>query len=128
MAAHALSIDAFAHWLRAYQAAWEGRDAKAAGKLFSDDAEYYWTPLVPPHRGPAGIAAAWEAAVSGQRDVRFTYDVFAVSESSGMATWRADFVQLPAGHQVRIEGVLCAELDAAGRCRRFREWWHSTAT
>ena len=47
--------------------AWEGRDAAAAARLFSEDSEYYWTPLDPPQRGRAGVAAAWQGAVSQQQ-------------------------------------------------------------
>ena len=63
--------------------------------------------------------------MSQQRDVRFTFTVFAVSGATGMATWRADFTRLPDQFKVRIEGVLSAEFAAAGKCRVFREWWHS---
>lgn len=125
MNTYATTTEQFTQWLRAYQTAWEGRDAAAAGRLFTDDARYYWTPLVPPQKGPAEISAAWDAAVSGQRDVRFTFDVFTVSGPTGFATWRADFVRLPDQFKVRIEGVLSAEFASAGRCRVFREWWHS---
>lgn len=118
----------FDRWLRAYQAAWQGRNSEAAACLFTDDAEYYWTPHDPPQRGPAGIAAAWEAAVSQQRDVKFTFEILAVSGSTGVAKWRADFVRLPARSRVRIEGVLAAEFTNGVLCRVFREWWHSKET
>jgi len=125
MAGFTVTAEQFTRWLRAYQSAWEGRDAAAAARLFSGDARYYWTPLVPPQQGPAEIAAVWEAAVGQQRDIRFTFDVFAVSESTGMARWRADFTRLPDQFKVRIEGVLAAEFASDGQCRVFREWWHS---
>jgi hypothetical protein len=125
MSPFALSIAQFADWLQGYQSAWESRDAAAAAKLFSADARYHWTPLVPPQRGPAEIAAAWDAAVSQQRDIHFAFNVFGVSGSTGMATWRADFTRLPDQFKVRIEGVLSAEFAAPGECRVFREWWHS---
>jgi len=125
MAEYVATAGQFTEWLRAYQAAWEGRDSAAAARLFSDDARYHWTPLVPPQQGPAEIAAAWDGAVSQQRDIRFTFDVFGVSGATGMATWRADFTRLPDQFKVRIEGVLSAEFAAAGKCRVFREWWHS---
>lgn len=120
-----LSEGAFRDWLLAYQSAWEGRDAAAAARLFTPDARYYWTPLVPPQEGPNAIADAWQAAVAQQRDVRFTFEVFAVARATGMATWRADFTRLPDQFKVRIEGVLAAEFAAPGACRIFREWWHS---
>ena len=125
MGGFAVTEAGFTEWLRAYQAAWEGRDAGAAAKLFSDDARYHWTPLVPPQQGPAEIAAAWQQAVSQQRDIRFTFSVFGVSGATGMATWRADFTRQPDQFKVRIEGVLSAEFAAPGLCRVFREWWHS---
>jgi len=80
---------------------------------------------VPPQQGPAEIAAVWASAVAGQQDIRFTFDVFGVSGATGMATWRADFTRLPDQFKVRIEGVLSAEFGAPGKCRVFREWWHS---
>jgi ketosteroid isomerase-like protein len=122
---YAATIEQFTQWLRDYRSAWEGRDAAAAGRLFTDDARYHWTPLVPPQTGPAEIAAVWAAAVANQRDVRFTFEIFAVSGPTGLATWRADFVRLPDQFKVRIEGVLSAEFASAGQCRIFREWWHS---
>jgi ketosteroid isomerase-like protein len=121
-----ITVEQFTAWLRAYQAAWEGRDAAGAARLFSEDARYYWTPLVPPQQGPAEIAAVWEQAVSQQRDIRFTFTVFGVAGATGMATWRADFTRLPDQFKVRIEGVLSAEFAATGLCRVFREWWHSS--
>lgn len=125
MSPFVLSTAQFTDWLQGYQSAWEGRDAAAAARLFSDDARYHWTPLVPPQQGPAEIAAAWDAAVSQQRDIRFIFNVFCVSGPAGMATWRADFTRLPDQFKVRIEGVLSAEFAAPGKCRVFREWWHS---
>lgn len=125
MTDYAATAEDFSAWLRAYQSAWEGRDAAAAARLFTADARYHWTPLVPPQQGPAEIAAVWEAAVSQQRDIRFTFSVFGVAGPTGMANWRADFTRLPDQFKVRIEGVLSAEFAAAGKCRVFREWWHS---
>ena len=115
----------FELWLRAYQAAWQGRDPAAAANLFTADSEYWWTPLDPPARGPAGVSAAWDAAVSQQRDITFRYEVLAVTERMGIAKWRAEFVRLPSKKSVCIEGVLTAEFSTPQKCRIFREWWHS---
>lgn len=125
---HAISAADFDAWLRAYRAAWQGRDSKAAVRIFTDDAEYYWTPLDPPQRGHAGIAAAWEGAVSQQRDITFRYEILAVDGATGIAKWRADFTRLPAQAKVVIDGVLTAEFADAAHCSVFREWWHSAET
>src|SRR5262245_35842589 len=114
----------FDRWLSAYKNAWEGRDPQAAADLFSNDAEYYWTPLDPPALGPAGVAAAWEGAVSQQRDITFTYAILAMTERGGIARWRADFIRTP-NVKTCIEGILTTEFAAPRKCRIFREWWHS---
>ena len=100
----------FESWLRGYGKAWEGRDADAAAALFTPDAEYYWTPFDPPQRGRAEIAAAWNGAVQGQRDIAFEFDVLAAAGARGSAHWH--------------DGILIAEFAAEGQCRIFREWWH----
>lgn len=123
-----ISTADFDAWLRAYGAAWQGRDSKAAVRIFTEDAEYYWTPLDPPQRGHAGIAAAWDGAVSQQKDIAFRYQILAVTGATGIAKWRADFTRLPTGAKVVIEGVLTAEFAQPGKCRVFREWWHSAET
>ena len=125
---YAATTAGFAAWLSAYQAAWQGRDAKSAVRIFTEDAEYYWTPLDPPQRGHAGIAAAWDGAVSQQRDITFRYEILAVTGATGIAKWRADFTRLPAQSKVVIEGILTAEFADATHCRVFREWWHSAET
>lgn len=116
----------FERWLSAYGSAWQGRDPEAAARLFSEDARYYWTPLDPPQCGPAGVAAAWQAAVSQQQDVKFTFEILAVAGDKGIASWRADFLRLPDRAPVRIEGVMTADFADAGHCRVFREWWHAS--
>ncbi|MGE0031251.1 MAG: nuclear transport factor 2 family protein [Steroidobacteraceae bacterium] len=123
-----MTNDDFERWLRAYGQAWEDRDPAAAARLFTDDAEYYWTPLDPPQRGHAGIAAAWDGAVSQQREIAFRYEILAMTGATGIAKWRADFTRLPAQSRVVIEGILTAEFADATHCRVFREWWHSAET
>lgn len=126
--ATAITAADFESWLRSYGKAWESRDAAAAARLFTEDSEYYWTPLDPPQRGRAGVAAAWEGAVSQQQDIRFAFEILAVNGGKGIASWRADFLRLPVRARVRIEGVLMADFAEPGQCRVFREWWHAVET
>lgn len=116
----------FGDWLTRYGAAWESRDPNAAAGLFAADAEYYWTPLGDPKRGPGEIAAAWAEATSRQRSVRFSFQILAISESTGIAKWHTQLVRAATGREIEIDGVLTAEFDGSGRCRVFREWWHSS--
>jgi hypothetical protein len=114
----------FDSWLRGYGRAWEGRDADAAAALFTPDAEYYWTPFDPPQRGRAGVAAAWNGAVQGQRDITFECAVIATGGARGTAHWNARFTSVPDGAPVELDGILIAEFGGSGQCRIFREWWH----
>ena len=119
-----LAVDDFEAWLRGYKAAWETRDPAAAAALFTPDAEYYWTPFDAPHHGRAGIAAAWEAAVAGQKDVRFDYTVVAVTSATGVAHWHTRLTSVPEGGAVELDGIAIVEFARPGQCRTFREWWH----
>jgi ketosteroid isomerase-like protein len=118
--------DDFARWLRRYGDAWEKRDAKAAIRLFTEDAEYHWTPLIPPMRGRDGIEAAWSGAVADQRDIRFTFRVLATPRNLGIATWHTELVRSSTGRAFQLDGMLTAEFDDGRLCRIFREWWHSS--
>lgn len=125
MSTQPITKQSFESWLRAYKAAWEGRNSAAAAGLFTEDAEYYWTPFVPPQRGKAEIAAAWEGAVSGQKDIEFRFEALAVNGATGIAKWRTRLTAVPSNERVEIDGILLAEFAQPSQCRVFREWWHS---
>src|SRR5829696_2257096 len=57
-------------WLEAYRRAWERADTAAAVGLFTSGACYRSHPLRPAHTGHDGIAAYWDRATAGQRDMR----------------------------------------------------------
>jgi len=123
-----LTRDAFDDWLQAYRAAWEGRQPKDAASLFTTQgAEYYWTPFDPPQRGREEIAAAWQGAVTQQRDIHMTFEVLAVDGNRGIAHWRTEFRSVASGEAVQLDGILIAEFDDLKQCRVFREWWHQAS-
>jgi len=115
----------FDSWLTRYGAAWESRDPDAAAALFTADAEYYWTPFGEPKRGTSEIAAAWAQATSRQAQVRFRFQTLVVSGNIGIAKWHTHFVRAATNREIEIDGILVADVDESGRCRIFREWWHS---
>ena len=90
-------------------------------------AEYYWTPFDPPQRGRDEIAAAWQGAVTHQRDIHMTFDVLAVEGNRGIARWHTNFTTAPSGEPVQLDGILTAEFDGPKHCRVFREWWHQVS-
>lgn len=125
MNAQMVTTQTFESWLRAYKAAWEGRNSKAAAELFTESAEYYWTPFVPPQRGRGEIAAAWDGAVQHQKDVHFTFEVLSFGGTTGIARWHTRLTRVPSNERVEFDGILLAEFAQPSQCRLFREWWHS---
>lgn len=116
---------AFRLWLDRYGAAWEAQDAGAAAALFTPDGTYAWGPFSEPIRGREAIRAAWDYATRGQQsDIRFGYEVLAVTGARGIARWWASMTVNATGHPVRMEGIFLVTLDDAGLCEVFREWWN----
>lgn len=119
-----MNHDAFRSWLDAYGRAWERRDPQAAADLFTEDATYQETPFDEPLRGRTAIRDYWSHVPRSQEQIRFDYDILAVTEDVGIAQWRASFVRLPSKTGVRLNGIFVVCLDAENRCKVFREWWH----
>lgn len=112
-------------WLDAYGRAWESQDAAAAAAIFAEDGSYAWGPFSEPIRGRAAIHAAWDYATRGQQqDIRFGYEVLAVTSTEGIARWWASMTVRATGKPVRMEGIFLISLAADGRCTVFREWWN----
>jgi uncharacterized protein (TIGR02246 family) len=118
--------DAFDDWLWAYGQAWERRDPEGFGSLFTEDANYHWTPLEPPKEGRTAIRNAFEAAVARQRDIHFSYQVVTMEPAVCVVRWQCRFRRVPEDHEVRLDGVMLVRMNDAGKCYEFREWWHSS--
>jgi len=116
----------FDRWLTRYGDAWESRDRERFCALFTEDAPYYWTPMDPPMLGHAGIGTAFADAVSTQGNIRFSHQVLAVVDVTGICRWQCSFDRVGSGERVRLDGVFVVSFDDHGLCREFREWWHSS--
>ncbi len=121
-----MNLTQFDSWLRHYGRAWEEKDAKAFGRLFSEDARYYWTPLDAPKRGRGEICRAFDDAVATQQDIHFFHEVLSVTDAQGIARWKCRFQRRSTDADVRLDGVLTVRMGEDGLCREFREWWHSS--
>ena len=115
---------AFKSWLDAYGRAWAGRDPEAAAQLFTEDATYQVTPFLEPMRGRQAILEYWCQVARTEEDIGFGYEILAVTDQMGVARWWASFVRVPPGLQTKLDGIFLISLDADGRCKSFREWWH----
>jgi len=125
--AEPLSREQLDTWLKNYGAAWEARSADQAVTLFSADATYQDVPFDAPHVGHEGIHTYWAGVTKDQRNVKFGYQVIAVSGSTGVAHWTAEFDVEPTQAHLSLNGVFVLEFGADGKCRSLREWWHLKA-
>jgi hypothetical protein len=119
-----LDEPAFAAWLNAYKSAWETRDPARAAALFTPDATYHEMPFDPPIAGTEAIAAYWGNAVAGQKDVRFSHDILAVSGAEGICHWHCAFVVVQSGDVIELDGIFHCRFADARQVAAFREWWH----
>ena len=119
-----MNSESLRSWLEGYRSAWEERDPEAVISLFAEDATYLETPFSQPMRGREAIRQYWSrAVVSYQEQIRFGYEVLAITEVSAIAHWWASFVRISSKTQVNLDGVFLLTFDKVGRCQELREWW-----
>jgi len=59
-----------------------------------------------------------------EEDIRFGYEILAVTEEQSIAHWWASFVRVPPGTPTKLDGIFLIALDATSLCTSLREWWH----
>jgi len=113
-------------WLARYGAAWEKRDAAAAGALFTKTARYSEMPFDVPKQGRAAIEEYWSTVTADQRDIKFDWKVFAVNGSVGVAHWSATFRLESTGAIIDLDGMFVLEFSPENpdQCTALAEWWH----
>lgn len=114
-------------WLDGYKHAWETRDVELASALFSDDATYREGRFMPAMVGANAIRNYWQSRVyEGQRDVSFSYKIWAVSENQCFAEYQANFTWLPINGIMELDGVLRVTFRRGRRraliCSMLEEW------
>ena len=120
------STESVDSWLARYGAAWEQRDAAAAGKLFTANARYSETPFDVPKQGRAAIEEYWRTVTADQRDIIFKWKLFSVNGSIGVAHWSAKFRLESTGAVIELDGMFVLEFspDNPDQCFALAEWWH----
>ncbi len=118
-----MTHEAFKSWLDAYGRAWETRNPEAAAELFTADAIYQETPFVEPLRGGSAIFDYWSHVSRSQEQIRFGYEILAVTRDFGIAHWWASFIRTSERTPVKLDGIFLISLEADQRCKMLREWW-----
>jgi hypothetical protein len=119
-----MEISEFKLWLDDYGHAWEARDPVAAADLFAHDGTYQVTPFVEPLRGREAILNYWREVARTEEQIRFGYEVLAVTGACGIARWSSSFIRVPPGLRTKLDGIFLIRLNAKRRCTSLCEWWH----
>ena len=121
-AAPDLHRDRLGSWLQRFGRAWEDRDSDLAAALFSDDGSYRETPFEEAVRGAHEIRSYWSKLPEARGDIRFTFEILAVTEQWGIAHWHGSYTRVDGTTRLELDGILLVSLADDGRCRDFREW------
>jgi len=116
--------EGFQDWLDSYGRAWESKEHNAFVNLFTDNASYYANPFSEPLSGHSAILDHWSNVIRSQDQIRFNYEVLAVTQDSGVAHWWASFVHISSKTKVKLDGIFVVSLDGENHCRVLKQWWH----
>jgi SnoaL-like domain len=113
-----MTRDDVQRWLDAYVAAWRSNDPATIGELFAPDATYAYHPYDEPLRGRDAIVASWleEPDEPSSWEARYTPGL--IDGSRATATGETRY----ASGDV-FSNLYELELDDAGRCTAFVEWY-----
>ncbi len=111
-------------WLDDYVAAWISYDPQAIGRLFSEDARYYYGPYDEPLRGREAIVASWLK----NRDEPGTYEAkyrpVAIQGDLAVTNGRSVYFEKGTKNVHReFDNIYLLRFDSAGQCTEFREWF-----
>ena len=119
-----MTINDYRNWLKLYGQAWEDKDSDRFVFLFTERANYYWTPFESPKLGREGIRSAFENAISTQSQIKFGYDVLTFENNQGICRWWCKFNRITTGNLIKLDGIFICEFEKNNLCKTFREWWH----
>lgn len=114
----------FEQWLDAWTRAWAFRDLDAFLALCTRDVLWHRDPFSTPLHGHAAVYAALSEAFEALQTVQFVPMAIAFEDGHGVAKWAARLTPRN-GAPMTLDGVLVAEFDETGTCRKLEEWWHA---
>jgi ketosteroid isomerase-like protein len=111
-----------AKWLEDYVLAWKNADAQAIGALFSEDADYYYSPYREPVRGREAIVADWLKNPDGPGSFEAAYVPVAVDGNTAVSHGRTRYYT-DGKVTSEFDNIFIRRFDDEGRCTEFREWY-----
>ena len=112
-------------WLAAYVKAWASHSPEAIGALFTDDATYSYHPYDEPVRGREAIVQSWLKDQDSPGTWEASYAPIAIDGNIAVVQGRSRYYKDSTRSELRKEwdNIFVIELDDAGRCRSFGEWY-----
>lgn len=114
--------NALEHWMAGYIAAWASNEAAAIAALFTDSAEYRFSPWQTPAQGHEQIVARWLASADSADDHRFAWHRIGGDGSRHFVQGRTEYTD---GRT--YENLWIIDLAADGRATSFIEWYMESA-
>jgi ketosteroid isomerase-like protein len=113
-----------AMWLDAYVRAWKSYDPADIAALFTEDAEYFYSPFDEPLMGREAIVESW----LDTRDIPGTYDAayqpLVIEGNTAVTNGRSTYFEDDGTTIARIfDNIFVLHFDDDGRCTRFCEWY-----
>jgi SnoaL-like domain len=108
----------FQAWLDRYVAAWRSMDPAAIGRLFSDDARYFYGPGREPVSGRQAIVDDWSTEPDAPGSWEAEYRPLAIDGETAVATGESRYTD---GRT--FSNIFVCRFDGSDRCTEFREWF-----
>lgn len=116
-------LQQFDTWLKNLGKAWVEKDLQLIADICAKNVKYYETPFGKPYTNPVAVKKLWQEVPDNQKDIIFKYDILAVTVTAGIAHWQAEYTRIKNNERVVLDGVFYVELNKAGLCTKFRQWW-----
>jgi hypothetical protein len=111
-------------WLDDYVSAWKSYDKQAIGRLFSQDALYYYGPYHEPLRGREAIVADWLKNPDAPGSYDASYRPVAINGDLAVANGRSlYFEQGTRSVHREFDNIFLIRFNDSGECIEFREWF-----
>ncbi len=113
-----------AAWLENYVLAWKSADPEAIGSLFSEDAQYFYTPFEEPVIGREAIVASWLEDPDQPGTFDGAYEPLVVEGSVAVANGRSRYYTAGTAFVgAEYDNIFVLRFDEQGKCVEFREWF-----
>lgn len=104
-------------WLNRFEQAWKDKDVEKVVKLFTEDVDYFETPLQKIEADQ--LEKEWET-VKQQEDIELSTEVFSEASNRYTVQWSLSYREN--GEKKELDGIYLIVLDDRGLCKEFWQY------